>query len=82
VKAKDKIFVRYMNESDIIKRNSEIAAQISDEYRDKFPIFLSILNGSVIWTSDLIRSLDFVELELECCKLSSYQKDESSGKVS
>ena len=49
----------------------KLATEISRDYRDKHPILISILIGSFIFMSDLIRQLDF-PLEVEFVRLSSY----------
>ena len=70
-------FVPYFSRQKIGEVVKRLAAEISDAYRDKFPIFVGILNGAFIFTSDLVRNLDFIELQIEFCKVSSYAGTES-----
>jgi hypoxanthine phosphoribosyltransferase len=60
---------------------SRLAAEISRDYHDKFPLLLGILKGSFMFMADLIRLLDF-PLEVEFIRLSSYGRNtQTSGKV-
>ncbi len=69
------------SEQQIIKRVAELAGEIQRDYTNKTPLFLSILKGSVVFLSDIIRRLD-MPVEIDFIKLSSYgSKTTSSGKV-
>jgi hypoxanthine phosphoribosyltransferase len=60
---------------------SRLAAEISRDYRAKYPILIAVLKGSFVFLADLVRQLDF-PLEIEFVRLSSYGKGtESSGTV-
>lgn len=59
----------------------EVGARLSEDYKDKNPIAICILKGSVIFFADLIREIK-VPIEIDFLKASSYGKrTESSGKV-
>jgi hypoxanthine phosphoribosyltransferase len=63
------------------KRIDELADEISRDYRGKVPIFVGVLNGAIIFLSDLIRKLS-VECEIDFIKISSYgNKRVSSGAI-
>tara|TARA_Y100001978_G_C23688699_1_gene433423 strand:- start:1379 stop:1918 length:540 start_codon:yes stop_codon:yes gene_type:complete len=76
----DKTFVPYLREDQLLKRIGEIAAQIRSDYGSEKVLFLSVLNGAFMFTSDLMKSLDG-DVELSFIKLSSYEGLESTGKV-
>ena len=58
-----------------------LAAEVSKDYQDKYPLVLGVLKGCFIFMADLIRYLDF-PLEIELIRLSSYgHGEQSSGKV-
>lgn len=60
---------------------SRVAEQLNKDLKDvKEPVFLSILNGSFMFTSDLMKKLDIVA-DLMFVKLSSYCGTSSTGKV-
>ncbi|MBI4187049.1 MAG: hypoxanthine phosphoribosyltransferase [Chloroflexi bacterium] len=59
----------------------KLAAEISHDYRDRYPLLIGVLKGSFMFLADLIRNLDF-PLEVDFIRLSSYGgATESSGKV-
>jgi len=80
MKIKDKEFALYLTEDKLNKRCKELGGQITADYKDKDPLFLSVLNGSFMFLSDLIRHVEFT-MEINFIKLASYLKDKSSGAV-
>jgi len=59
----------------------KLAAEVRQEYQDKYPLLICVLKGSFVFMADLIRHLDF-PLEVEFIRLSSYGRGrESSGKI-
>ena len=76
----DKTFVPYLREDQLLKRIGEIAGQIRSDYGSENVLFLSVLNGAFMFTSDLMKCLDG-DVELSFIKLSSYDGVESTGKV-
>ena len=65
----------------IADRVRELGAELSRQYRDKNPLMISILKGSVVFFSDLIRAMD-IPLEIEFMAISSYGNSiRSSGEV-
>jgi hypoxanthine phosphoribosyltransferase len=74
-------FEVFISEEQIRARTKELAQRISADYGGKVPIFIGILNGSVIFFSDLIREIS-IECEVDFLKLSSYGDAKiSSGNV-
>jgi len=74
-------FVVYISEEQIKGRIKELAERINNDYKDKLPIFIGILNGSFIFLSDLIREIT-IDCEIDFMKLSSYgDRKISSGNV-
>jgi len=72
-----------LSEDKIEKRVRELGDQITQEFKDspKPPIVIGILNGSIIFMSDLIREID-LDLEIDFMKIVSYgDSTESSGTV-
>ena len=80
IKVLDKEFEPYISEATIQEKISELAAQLNKEYAGKRPIFLSILNGSFLFTADLFRQIT-IEAEVCFIKLASYKGTTSSGNV-
>jgi hypoxanthine phosphoribosyltransferase len=81
IKIGEEIFVPFLTEEQIQKRIIELADQISNDYKDKIPVFIGVLNGAFIFMSDLIRNIS-INCEIDFFKLSSYGDSKiSSGDV-
>lgn len=80
IKLHDKEFEIYLEEEKLQTKIKAMASQITEDYRDKQPIILSILNGSFIFTADLVRYFDF-PMTIEFVRYSSYEGTESTGQV-
>jgi len=75
------VFVPFLTEDVIQSRIKEMAAQISQDYKGKIPIFIGVLNGAFIFLSDLIKNVS-IDCEIDFFKLSSYGDSKiSSGNV-
>ncbi|WP_291858478.1 hypoxanthine phosphoribosyltransferase [Marinilabilia sp.] len=76
----DKEFTLSIPASDIKKALWEMAEKMNKELRDKNPLMICILNGSFMFSSDLMKLIDF-PCEISFVKLSSYDGMGSTGKV-
>lgn len=76
----DKQFTPYIKEQDILKKVNELGAELSSLYAGKNPLLISILNGSFMFTSDLMKAMD-IPCEVSFIKLASYHGTQSSGVV-
>ena len=76
----DKTFVPYLEEAAIQEKITELAAQLNKDYAGKRPLFLSILNGSFLFTADLFKQIT-IESEVSFIKLASYKGTSSTGNV-
>jgi hypoxanthine phosphoribosyltransferase len=76
----DKTFEVYLDAETIQSGVREMAAQISADYQGKRPVFLSILNGSFLFTADLLRNLT-IDPEVSFIKLASYKGMRSTGSI-
>lgn len=76
----DQKFEVFISSEKIKQRVRELAKQINEDYFDKKPLFLSILNGAFVFTADLIREIT-LPVEISFIKLKSYRRMETSGKV-
>lgn len=69
------------SEEQIATRLRELGAQISEEYKDKNLLIISLLKGSFIFCADLVRNIT-VPVKIEFMTTSSYgHSEESTGKV-
>ncbi len=80
IRIHDKTFQPYLTAAEIAEKVALLARQISEDYRDKNPLFLAILNGSFIFAADLFRQLT-IPAEISFIKLVSYRGTKSSGQV-
>ena len=76
----DKTFEVYLDAATIQTRVREMAEQISSDLKGERPLFLSILNGSFLFTADLIRNLT-IDPEISFIKLASYKGMRSTGSI-
>lgn len=69
------------NEETLQTRISQLAKELEKDYKEKKPIFISILKGSIYFFSDLTKKID-IDMEIDFMNVSSYfGKKESSGVV-
>ncbi len=78
VKIKDLNFEPFISENLIQARIVELANRLTVDYHDKAPMFISVLNGSFMFTSDLMKSF-LSPCQITFIKLTSYQGMESTG---
>jgi len=76
----DKSFKPYLTQNNIDEAIERIANQINQDYSDKNPLFIAILNGSFIFAADLFKKIN-VPAEISFIKLASYQGTKSTGNV-
>ena len=80
IQIKDKMFTVSIKEQDILKEVTRVANEINRDLAGKNPLFLSVLNGSFMFMSDLIKKIEFNN-ELSFVKLASYEGTCSTGCV-
>lgn len=73
-------FSTYMYEEEIIARIVMLAEQIEQDYAGKNPLFLAVLNGSFMFTADLMKRIN-IPCEISFIRMSSYQDMQSTGNV-
>jgi len=80
IKILEKEFVSYIKAEEIDSRIQELGSEISREYEGKNPLLVSVLNGSFIFTADLIRSIT-TPVEVTFIRVASYEALKTTGKV-
>ena len=77
----DKEFELSIPYAEISKAIEEVALQITNDLEgEPMPLFLSILNGAFMFTSDLLKHIPF-NCEVSFIKIASYNGVNSTGKV-
>ena len=78
---RDNIAQILLSEEQIKAKVSEIAAKISEDYKDKKLLLVGILKGSMVFMADLMRFLD-INAKIDFMSVSSYGSSTvSSGQV-
>lgn len=78
----DKTFVPFISYDKISAAIDKVAENISKDFKDSedIPVLLCVLNGSIMFTAELMKRLEF-NCELASIKLSSYEGTSSTGVV-
>lgn len=77
---KDLTFTPFVLREELLSRIQELAININNDYEGKNPLFISVLNGSFMFTSDLMKQID-IRSEINFIKVSSYNGTESTRKI-
>ena len=82
IKLHDKVFKPLIPEEQIQRSIDAVAAKINADYEGTgtVPVLLCVLNGSILFTAELMKRLDF-DVDLMSIKLSSYRGTSSTGAV-
>ncbi len=80
IQVHDKHFVPYLTSEEIVAKVKALAEQLNVDYAGKRPLFISILNGSFMFSADLFKYLT-IEAEICFIKLASYKGTKSTGQV-
>lgn len=80
IQIKDKRFETFISEERILEEVTRVAKEISRDLQGSSPLFVSVLNGSFMFTADLMKRLD-MSCEISFVKLASYEGTSSTGKV-
>lgn len=77
----DKTFVESISETNLQARIADLGRELNRDYAGKDPLVVSVLNGAVLFTADLLRHFEFPH-ELQFIRLSSYHGGmESTGQI-
>lgn len=80
VQIKDKEFRISIPEAEILKAVKAVADRLNRDLAGKNPLFISVLNGAFMFTSDLMKMIT-IPCEISFVKLASYEGITSTGKV-
>lgn len=80
IRIKDKQFKTFITEEQILKEVARVGEEINRDLADANPLFVSVLNGSFMFTADLMKHVS-VSCEISFVKLASYAGMSSTGKV-
>lgn len=81
VKCQGEKFDLYISKEEIRERVIQLSKKLDNDFQDKAPIFIGVLNGAFIFLADLLREVN-IPCEVDFLKLSSYGDEKlSSGTV-
>lgn len=80
IQIKDKRLKTFIPEEQIMKEVARVADEINRDLSGTNPLFISVLNGSFMFTADLMKHLT-MPCEVSFVKLASYEGTSSTGKV-
>jgi hypoxanthine phosphoribosyltransferase len=80
IEINNKHFEVYLTSEEIEPLVLNLANRINEDYKEKDPILIGILNGSFLFIADFVRMLNFDPI-LSFTKLSSYEGTQSTGQV-
>lgn len=80
MKLLDKEFDLFLSHEEIEKRVKELSEELDEQYKDRKPLFITILNGAFIFAADLMKHSN-IQSEISFVKLASYVNTQSSGEV-
>ncbi len=80
VTAHERTFEQYLSAEKIQHRILALGKEIHQQYAEKNPIFIGVLNGAFIFTADLVRACK-IHCEISFIKVSSYKGMDSTGKL-
>ena len=69
-----------LTEEQIQAKVKELAAQISEEYAGKDPVFIGVLKGVVIFFADMVRNID-IPCQIDFMSIASYSGTTSTGRT-
>ena len=80
IKIKDKYFDIFIEKNSIESKINALASVINEDYKGKEVLFITILNGSFMFASDLIKKIN-LDCEISFIKVKSYEGIQSSGTI-
>ena len=81
VKIHEKTFELYIPYEKIKGVVEKMAEKMNSDLKDKNPLFVSILNGSIMYAAELFKRIDLIETQISFVKLASYHGDKTTGEV-
>ena len=80
IKINDKYFDTFIDKNRILSEVAQLATFLNSDYKGQEVIFISVLNGSFMFTSDLMKNID-LDCEVSFIKVKSYSGTSSTGEV-
>ena len=69
-----------ISEEQIVARAKELGARITEDYKDRSPLMVALLRGSVPFLAELIKHID-LDIQYDFMDVTSYEGTESVGDI-
>lgn len=76
----DLLFEKFISKTELQQAINGVAVRINNEYHDKRPVFLTVLNGAFLFSAELIKKFDH-ECELSFIKVASYNGTQQGDEI-
>lgn len=80
VVVKDKVFTEFISKNEMNTIVTSLAKKVEEQFKDKKPIFIVMLNGAFVFASDFLRALE-QPYETLFVRYSSYSGMQTTGNV-
>ena len=80
VVVKDKVFTEFISKNELNTVVTSLAKKVEEQFKDKNPIFIVMLNGAFVFASDFLRALE-QPYETLFVRYSSYSGMQTTGNV-
>ena len=80
IQVKDKTFAVSIPQEKIISEVKRVAGEISRDYAGREPVFLAVLNGSLVFAAYLLREIS-LPCDISFVRLASYQGVSTTGEI-
>lgn len=81
VKIHDKEFELFIPYEKIRSIVEEMAEKMNNDFKDKNPLFICILNGSFMFAAEIFKRISLLDAEISFIKLASYSGTSTTGDV-
>lgn len=81
VKIHDKEFELFITNEKLQTVVEEMAIKMNNDFRDKNPLFLCILNGSFMFAAEIFKRISLLDAEISFIKLASYSGTNTTGSI-
>lgn len=81
IKLHDREFEIFIPYEKVMEAVGKVAQQISEDLKNEDVLFICVLNGSFMFTSELFKMVELDQPEVTFLKLSSYEGTDTTGQV-
>lgn len=69
-----------VSNEEIVKISEKIGKELSEKFKDKFPVVVCVLKGAAPFHAELIKHID-IDMQVDYIQVSSYSGTESTGVI-